>query len=478
MVGLRKVRFAAALAASLAVAVMAGVDAQADYTDGQIAASKLSLEAGLQIWRRIAWQDDDFLSQIHLGDIYGDDRGDSKLYDPVEAYVWYFLATRSSRLNEYTDDGYARRVIANNYHRALAREQKLLLLMNAEQRDQARNRIIYILSCRGADGFVRLGQIYTAGTTTFAPPGFTSDMPNESPSTYASMSEMSRAIYGFHDRAEREFDYGDAAYARNMMGINSPSVIVPNDGEALTYFHVADNLGHPLAHEYLRGLDRNVRAAGALGTRIADDAALKAHYWFAPYEFYPPGDNASGVPYTDECYISFDRQRALDLVDAALPAHAVQQALWFLGWSTLPVSRWAGPGAPRDIGRYQQTLGHGATGRLTAMEAVRLIQTAALRGDASSQNALGVMYAKGIGVVRNFVRAQYWFQKSADQRYGAALYHLGVLYKKGPEGIHPDLAKANDYFTASALAGFKPTMNQLGDLIDRAAAQPPHDGQH
>ena len=109
---------------------------------------------------------------------------------------------------------------------------------------------------------------------------------------------------------------------------------------------------------------------------------------------------------------------------------------------------------------------------------MRLIQTAAIKGDAPSQNALGVMYAKGIGVVRNFVRAQYWFQKAADQRYGAALYHLGVLYKKGPDGIKPDLNRANDYFTSSALAGFKPTMNQLGDLLDRAAAQPPHDGQH
>jgi TPR repeat protein len=289
---------------------------------------------------------------------------------------------------------------------------------------------------------------------------------------------MSRSIYSFRERSEREFDYGDAAYARSMMGINSPSVIVPNDGEALTYFHIADNMGHPLAHEFLRGLDRNVRAAGALGARIADDAAAKARYWTPPYEFYPPGDSASGVPYTDECYVGFDRQHALDLVDAMLPQHAVQQALWFLGWSALPVARWPGPGAPRDIGRYQLTIAHSPTGRLSPLEAVRLIQTAAIKGDASSQNSLGVMYAKGIGVVRNFVRAQYWFQKAADQRYGAALYHLGVLYKKGPDGIKPDLNRANDYFTSSALAGFKPTMNQLGDLLDRAAAQPPHDGQH
>ena len=35
----------------------------------------------------------------------------------------------------------------------------------------------------------------------------------------------------------------------------------PNDGEALVYYHIADNMGHPLAHEYLRGLDQTVRSA-------------------------------------------------------------------------------------------------------------------------------------------------------------------------------------------------------------------------
>jgi TPR repeat protein len=463
----------------VAVLALASVDARADYTDGAVAAAKVGIEAGLQIWRRSAWQEDDFLSQIHLGDIYGDDRGTNKFYDPVEAYVWYYLATKSARIDEYIGDGYSRRIIANNYHRALAREQKLMLLMNAEQREEARNRIIYILSCRGADGFIRLGQIHTADTDNYGP--YRDDggaLWNESPYTYGAMSDMAHAIWDFRDHSEREFEYGDSAYARRMMGLSSSSVIVPNDGEALMYFHIADNMGHPLAQEYLRGLDRDVRNARGLGAAIADDAADRARYWSPPFEFYPVGDNNSGVPYSDECAISFDHQKALELVDVGLPPRAVQQALWFLGWSVSPVTPWSGPGAPRDIARYQQTIGHVATGRLTATEAVRLIQTAAIRGDASSQNSLGVMYAKGIGVARNYVRAQYWFQKAADQRYGAALYHLGVLYKVGPDGIHQDLAKANDYFTSSAFAGFKPTMNQLGDLLNRAAAQPPHDGQH
>jgi hypothetical protein len=103
---------------------------------------------------------------------------------------------------------------------------------------------------------------------------------------------------------------------------------------------------------------------------------------------------------------------------------------------------------------------------------------AAEKGDASSQNALGVMYAKGIGMPVNYVRAAYWFTKSADQRYAAAIYHLGVLYKAGPNGIKQDLARANNYFTASALAGYRPTMNQLHELLNQADAGPHREGHH
>ena len=82
--------------------------------------NKISLEAAIRIWRKAAWQDDDFLSEIKLGDIYGDERGDNKFYDPVEAYVWYYLASVSTRIDDHIGDPYARRVISNDFHRALA----------------------------------------------------------------------------------------------------------------------------------------------------------------------------------------------------------------------------------------------------------------------------------------------------------------------------------------------------------------------
>jgi hypothetical protein len=470
----------------LAFASLAGLDrpALADYTDGVIAANKVSLETAIRIWRRAAWQEDDFLSEIKLGDIYGDERADNKFADPVEAYVWYYLASASDRIEDHIGDPNARRVISNDFHRALNEQQKLLLLLNADQREQARNRIVYILSCRGADGYIRLGQIHSTllnEDESWRPGNEYGESSNDSPMTYGGLSGVWHSQRDFRDRALHEFDTGDAAAARRMMGLSNSSVIVPSDGEALVYFHIADNMGHPLAREYLRSLDAAVRAAKWLGPRISQESAEKAKYWFPPYEFYPMGDTASGVPHTDECTINFERARALALVEIAVPFRAIQQALWFSGLSPLAPGRWgAGPGPFefKAMARFQATLGATPTGHLEPLQIVRLIQTAALRGDASSQNTLGVMYAKGIGVPLNYVRAAYWFSKSADQRYAAALYHLGVLYKKGPDGIRQDLSKANDYFTASALAGFRPTMNQLGDLLDSADAGPHREGHH
>jgi TPR repeat protein len=472
------------LAAALAAGFFAG-SAQADYTDGVIAATKISQEAGIKLWRQAAWRDDDFLSEIRLGDVYGDERGDNKFYDPIESYVWYYLASVSDRIQEHIGDRYARHVIADDFHRSLEQQQKLMLLMTADQREQARRRIIYILSCRGADGFIKLGQIHTAnyGDEAAPAPAWNGHGPRGGyappPDTYSSLGGVWSSEHHFRDDAWGEFENGDAAAARRQMGIATDSVIVPNDGEALTYFHIADNMGHPLAREYLKGLDYNVRSSRWLGPRVAAEAAEKAQYWAPPFEFYPAGDNASGVPYTDECHIGLDRERALSLAQAGIPPRDVQQALWFLGWSSVPFARWAavnGGSEFKAIARFQATIGDDPTGRFTPLELVRLIQTAAQKGDAASQNTLGVMYAKGIGVPLNYVRAEHWFEKAADQRYGAALYHLGVLYKAGPAGIKQDLSKANDYMTASALAGFRPTMNQLRELLDHADAGPHREG--
>ena len=451
--------------------------ARADFTAGLVATNSINPLAGVRSWRKAGWPDDEFLSERKLRDTSGDERGDNKYYDPVESYVWYYLASISSRINENIGDHFARRIVSNDLDRSLTEQQKLMLLLNAGQREDARNRVIYILSCRGADGFIRLGQMHSTTYGNDRDGGYRGGPPQ----TYDAFGDVWQSEHSFHDHVYGRYERGDAANARHMMGIPTSSVIVPNDGEALTYFHIAANMGHPLANEYLRGLDLQVRNSRWLGPRISQEANDKARYWTPPYEFYPLGDVDSGVPYTDECYVDFDRQRALSLVSAGLPAGAATQALWFLGWSVTPSPRALarpGPIDARSVQRFQAAVGHEPNGHLSNGEAVLVVQMAAQKGDASSQNTLGIMYAKGIGVPLNYVRAAYWFQKAADQRYAAAIYYLGVLYKSGPPGIHQDLARASNLFTASALAGYRPTMNQLAELLAKADAGPHAEGHH
>jgi TPR repeat protein len=296
-------------------------------------------------------------------------------------------------------------------------------MLSTDERVQARNRIVYILACRGAEGFIDLGR-------------------------------MTRTSGG---------DDGGGWRRGGWRG--GDSAIVPNDADALVYFHLADAAGSPLGRPYLGALEGTMRRY-EIGSQIVDRQAKAFHYWAPPYEYYPEGDAPGGVPLSDECLPNVEHQRAL-LLATAIPQPAAVHALAFLGFRG------------RDgVARFQATLGDEPTGLLIASQLVRAIQMAATHGDADSQNTLGVMYSKGTGVVINYVRAEYWFQKAADQRYAAALYHLGVLYKAGPPGIAQDLHKANDYFTSSALAGFRPTMNQLGALLDAAANQPPRPGQN
>ena len=428
--------------AALCAALTAGasVAAHADYADGVAASNAISMEAGIAQWRKAGWQDDDFLSEMKLADIY-DNSSDSKYYDPIEAYVWYYLATQSASAHrdDVGDDSY--NYLRNARERARDGLARLIVDLDARQREDARDRIVYILACRGAEGFIELGHIED---------------------TARSGEGYGGGYGGGTSRGQR----GRTRYSPDMVGVNSSSVMVPNDAEALIYLHIAESMGNPVAHMELAALEARLRYSD-VGRGIVAEQAARFHYWFPPFEFYPPGDNDSGVPYTDECRPTFERERALALVPIGLPDFEMHRALTFLGW---------GHGDPKGIARFQLTIDDPGTGRLTAAEAVRLIQTAAVKGDAHSQNTLGVMYAKGIGVARNYVRAAYWFGRAADQRYGPALYHLGVLYKVGPTGIKQDLSRANDYFTAAALAGFRPSKDELYELLAHADA--PHGGEH
>jgi len=68
-------------------------------------------------------------------------------------------------------------------------------------------------------------------------------------------------------------------------------------------------------------------------------------------------------------------------------------------------------------------------------------RAAAERGDAYAQFALGVIFANGQDVPRNYGTAAEWFRKAAEQGDGDAQFNLGILYADGG-GVPRDYVKA------------------------------------
>ena len=55
----------------------------------------------------------------------------------------------------------------------------------------------------------------------------------------------------------------------------------------------------------------------------------------------------------------------------------------------------------------------------------------AKHGNSRAQYNLGLMYANGIGVPKNYELAADWFRNAAEQGYAKAQYCLSVMYYKG-----------------------------------------------
>jgi len=586
-VWLRAIR-SAALVAILAVAVLVASGSAsrllADYADGYQTQHGLALEDAVKIWRRAAWQQDDFFSQITLGDLYS---RDPSFNDPVEAYVWYFLALRRDHVYSISDD-YAAQTFYDMRSKAIADEEKVFNSLTLDQRLEARSRIIYIFASRGSEGFIALGRLHRMRSLTSS----SSYNPPEPPSNHvcvcgkpwwyfppitwvrslfysfpptpacrwkeatqahiaiSSPADMcpypdASSSYGVSSPSNFRSPGSGDAYSSNAGGassstinvnsgtsnggtsLSSPSVsMAPSDNgvgssgggsdyasggsddsggysssddgggyrggyssnngggygsgnhgpssvmmrsnaEALMYFDVAANLGHPLGSDYAKSLLTAMSYNGDV-TAVAAMAAARARNWLPPYEFYP-GSTAGGIPHSDESLPSLAQRQGYSRV-REIPVSAIMEALQFRG--LLRGGRggcWIGPAClAQAIAKFQSALNFEPTGFLPPPQVVRLIQMSAVDGDAISQNRLGVMYAKGIGVPRNFPRALEWFTAAAKQRYGEALYDLGVLYKVGPDGVPQDKDKAARLFTESALAGFNPARCELRDLLAEA----------
>lgn len=607
-----------ALALAAGFVLIFATQTLADYADGARTEQAMTLPDAEKVWRQEAWQRDDYLAQLRLGDLYSANQslgpGETKnpgFIDPVEAYVWYFMALRPNRDYRADDNPNAAETIYNVRNSALNNAEQIYNSLTFEQRLDARARILYILSSRGAEGFMTLGRIHASGwqggggtpiqvprhhviqcmrsswdhwysgwlwwiwssltarpyphppvwkwvqntpdnwarrlpeyqcmgadlppepvvtasdntgftqtttndasagtatqnTTTqssdqpalITPPAQTQGTVSVTPSPGSSADAVPTvnvgggygggygSSYGSNYGGGYGGGYGNSyvggygggygsygtsyggygGYGGYFGGRSVSSVFVTNDAEALTYFLIAQSIGHPLAAAYVANERSAIRYNNADPARIIADAEKRARFWNAPYEYYP-GVTDKGEMHSDESLLSFEERMAVRRT-RELPLSAIVEALDFRGYKMHP--KLCGPPPVclnRAVTQFQASLNWEPTGWLNPIQTVRLIQMAAVDGDAIAQDRLGIMYAKGIGVPQNFVKAEKWFIKSANQRYPDALFNLSVLYRVGPNGVEPDEHKSNSYRAQAEMAGYAQTRCELLDLLKMA----------
>ena len=95
--------------------------------------------------------------------------------------------------------------------------------------------------------------------------------------------------------------------------------------------------------------------------------------------------------------------------------------------------------------------------------ALRVWRAVAAGGYAPAQNNLGMMYALGQDLPRDYARAKIWYGRAADQGFAVAQFNIGGLYADGL-GAPQDYAKAADWFGKAAAQGYGAAQDRLGSL--------------
>jgi len=469
----------AALAAIWLVANFA-VAFGADFVDGYkeknrpVGSDAERLRDATLLWRSAAWRDDDFLAAVELGVTYDRDAetctddadtcaNNAKLFggrtisanSRIEAYVWYYLATHSERFSKYLFHVAGQNVIQARLKTAMDGANKLFLKMSEGERAEARNRIIYVLSCQGTDGLIRLATIYNdTNTTTAAIPDL--------------RSLNLGVINGSFQQTRKLAEVPAENSKLKAIGLVTTQVFSRDKLASLMFLYIAQAKGSVLAGQIAKQLE-NARPAPEQPTELSPEDVREtrnaAKRWVPPFEFYPR-------PFSDECVRSADEERKLRKIADYIDPDEIKQALWFLQYLHGNREQWPASLA-RAVGDFQDALSHERTGKLTPEEMLRLIQMAAVNGHTPSQVRLGVLYAKGQALRPDYQRAANWFSAAAKQRDGQAMYYLGEMVKKGYvyEDDTASSAAAVAFYVQAALAGHGPNKERFKDLLDAGPCQ-------
>jgi len=86
-------------------------------------------------------------------------------------------------------------------------------------------------------------------------------------------------------------------------------------------------------------------------------------------------------------------------------------------------------------------------------DAMRELRLAAEAGNAEAEELIGVMYALGLGVARDDVRALEWYLRAAMKGHAGAQSGVGWYYEIGRGLPAPDLVRAYLWYALSAIGG-------------------------
>ncbi|MEO0484543.1 MAG: tetratricopeptide repeat protein [Pseudomonadota bacterium] len=86
-------------------------------------------------------------------------------------------------------------------------------------------------------------------------------------------------------------------------------------------------------------------------------------------------------------------------------------------------------------------------------EAYDAFWPAARSGNADAEELIGVMYALGLGVEQDYVRAFEWYLRSAMKGHPGAQSGVGWYYEVGLGMPAPDLTRAYMWYVLSAIGG-------------------------
>ena len=442
----------------LSVLVSFAKPAHAEYADGWRAFQRGEYTRAVDLWRQSAWLQDDVHAQQQLGELYR--QGKFVQRDLIESYVWYYLALINPSILGRSVD--AEKEMSELLREVVVQLDRLAFFMTEKQKQQAQDRIVYILASRGAEGHFRLAEIYNV-----------EDRTGENGCRRLDGGE--RKGYPRTDapapRASDDFAKYANLWIFCVFNPKYPSfnVIPKNNMDSLVHFMIANRLGQPAARMSLESYNRfivstygttkadpvsgeNVSGADNLiessvfpyslrryfSLDIISRAEALAEVWQPPFEVYPGG-------HSDESKGPFERQDALKRVASELDPRFLQEALKFLTFYNGDVDSSKGAETRQAVARYQASIGAPTTGNLSPEDTVRLIKDVADRGYAPVQAALGTMYFHGIGEPQNYARAKFWFEKAADQLNPYALFNLAVMYRDGL-GVELDASQAATYF--------------------------------